>query len=143
MPCRVLSVTGYLALPRIQTIIIMENENTMLTRKWDGYCPESKLRGKLVRMRLNKWGFYESEETGLQVAIAFPGIQYVILKFRGKGDFCDNVQYADEHVNDELLSPQIMDRPPFCDTVTFANDREIEEYISKEVNRQMELMASI
>jgi hypothetical protein len=121
----------------------METEKLMLTQMWDGYCPESKLKGKLVRMRLNKWGFYESEETGLQIAIAYPGVQCVILKFRGKGDFRVTGQYADERVDGELFSPQTMDRPPFCDAVTFADAREIEEYIPKEVNRQMELMASI
>ena len=103
---------------------------------WDGYCPESKLRGETVRMRLNKWGFYESEETGLQIATAFPGIQCVILKFRGKGDFRDTIQYADEHVDGELLSPQTKDMHPFCDINIFTDGKEIEEYIKKEVKKE-------
>ena len=121
----------------------MENEKMILTQMWDGYCPESKLKGKLVRMRLNKWDFYESEETGLQIAIAFPGVQCVILKFRGKGNFRDTAQFADEHVDGELLSPQTMDRPPFCDVNIFTDGKEIVEYIKKDVAETEKFALSI
>lgn len=52
---------------------------------FDGYCPESKLKGKQVEMRLNEDDFWESEETGLQVVISEP--YAVLLKWRGKGAF--------------------------------------------------------
>ena len=68
---------------------------------WNGYCPESWLQGKKVRMRLNRNDFYESEETRLQIAV-FPGVQAIILKFRGEGDFRSAVQYADEIENGEM-----------------------------------------
>jgi hypothetical protein len=114
----------------------MENDKMLFTQIWDGYCPESKLKGKTVRMRLNKWGFYESEETGLMIANSFPGIQCVILKFRGKGDFHESIQYADEHVDGEVLSPQTMDRPPFGDLNIFTDGMEIEKYIKSEVKKE-------
>ena len=115
----------------------------ILTQMWDGFCPESKLKGKLVRMRLNKWDLYESEETGLLIARSFPGVQCVILKFRGKGDFRDTVHYADEHVDGELFSPQTMDRPPFSGVNIFASGKEVEAYITKEVAKREKLAASI
>ncbi len=37
---------------------------------FDGYCPESKLDGEKVRMRLNAHDFFESEKTGLQIAVS-------------------------------------------------------------------------
>lgn len=58
---------------------------TKIPIMWNGYCPESLLKGKTVRMRLNQNDFFESEETGLQICI-IPGIQAVILSFRGKGN---------------------------------------------------------
>jgi hypothetical protein len=57
-----------------------ESENK-LDQFWNGYCPESELSGKKVRMRLNNWDFYESEETGLQICINVLGVQAVILIF--------------------------------------------------------------
>lgn len=41
-------------------------ERIEISTTWDGYCPESLFKGKQVRMRLNQYDFYESEETGLQ-----------------------------------------------------------------------------
>lgn len=52
---------------------------------FDGYCPESVLKGKQVEMRLNEDDFWESEATGLQVAV-FPPFA-TILRWRGKGKF--------------------------------------------------------
>lgn len=108
-------------------------EKHTVSEIWDGYCPESRLQGKIVKMRLNKWDFYESEETGLQIAMVVPGVQCAILKFRGKGNFRDTVQYADDHENGECLSPQTMDMPPFCEAKIFTSSEQIEEYINTEV----------
>jgi len=101
-----------------------------LDQMWNGYCPESWLKGKRVKMRLNKNDFYESEETGLQIAV-LSGVQAVILNFRGTGDFRLTGSYADEIENGELLSPQNTDRPPFNNpTEVFENSQQIENYIN-------------
>jgi hypothetical protein len=98
---------------------------------WDGYCPESLLNGKTVRMRLNQYDFFESEETGLQICI-ISGVQAVILNFRGKGKFRETPTYGDEVENGEILSPQNSDRAPFNDPTTiFEASEEIENYIAK------------
>ena len=97
---------------------------------WTGYCPESLLRGKQVRMRLNKWDFYESEETRLQICV-LRGVQAIILNFRGEGKFRSTPNYADEIENGEFLSPQNTNQPPFnSPTEIFQGDGDIEEYIS-------------
>jgi hypothetical protein len=107
----------------------IEEEKFELNQMWNGYCPESYLKGKRVRMRLNRNDFYESEETGLQIAV-LRGVQAIIMNFRGKGDFCTNPEFADEIENGEMLSPQNTDRPPFNNpTIIFAESEEIENYI--------------
>ena len=103
---------------------------TKISNMWNGYCPESLLKGKTVRMRLNQHDFFESEETGLQICI-IPGVQAVILSVRGKRKFRTTENYADEIENGELLSPQNSDRPPFNNpTIAFAESKEIENYIA-------------
>jgi len=52
---------------------------------FDGYCPESLIKGKQVEMRLNEDDFWESEATGLQMTV-FPPFA-TILRWRGKGKF--------------------------------------------------------
>jgi nuclear transport factor 2 (NTF2) superfamily protein len=52
---------------------------------FDGYCPESLLKGKHVEMRLNEDDFWESEATGLQMTVFLP--YAAILRWRGKGKF--------------------------------------------------------
>jgi len=52
---------------------------------FDGFCPESILKGKKVEMKLNKDDFWESEDTGLQMTV-FPPYA-AILRWRGKGKF--------------------------------------------------------
>ena len=102
---------------------------TEITNRWNGYCPESLLQDKSVRMRLNQDDFYESEETGLQICV-LSGVQAVILNFRGKGKFRSTASYGDEIENGEILSPQNTDRPPFNDpATTFKGSEEIENYI--------------
>lgn len=105
------------------------NEKFELNQIWNGYCPESYLKGKRIRMRLNRNDFYESEETGLQIAV-LRGVQAIIMNFRGSGDFRTNPEFADEIENGEMLSPQNTDRPPFNNpTVIFEGSEEIENYI--------------
>jgi hypothetical protein len=101
---------------------------------WTGYCPESWLKGKQVRMRLNRNDFYESETTGLQIAV-FRGAQAIIMNFRGKGNFrTSSIDYADEIANSELLCPQNADRFPFNNpTEIFESSQEIEDYIKNNV----------
>ena len=53
--------------------------------EFDGYCPESKLKGEKVEMLLNDMDFWESEKTGLQMTI-FPPYA-AILQWRGEGKF--------------------------------------------------------
>ncbi|HRG19353.1 MAG TPA: hypothetical protein PLP39_09705 [Flavobacterium lutivivi] len=107
----------------------IEDEKFELNQMWNGYCPESYLKGKRVRMRLNRNDFYESEETGLQIAV-LRGVQAIIMNFRGNGDFRTNPEFADEIENGEMLSPQNTDRPPFNNpTIIFEENKEIENYI--------------
>lgn len=81
-------------------------------------------------MRLNKWDFFESEETGLQICV-LRGVQAIILNFRGEGKFRSTPEYADEIVNGEILSPQNSDRQPFNNPAeVFQSSKEIENYIN-------------
>lgn len=80
-------------------------------------------------MRLNQSDFFESEETGLQICV-LPGVQSIIMNFRGSGKFRTTPTYADEIENGEILSPQNTSKPPFNEpTVVFSNSSEIEEYL--------------
>jgi len=102
-----------------------------ISTKWNGYCPESLLKGKKVRMRLNKNDLYESVETGLQRAV-LSGVQAIIMKFRGNRQFLTEPKYADEIENGEFLSPQNTDRPPFNNPIVFFKTSEqIEYYITR------------
>ncbi|MEP6949431.1 MAG: hypothetical protein ABI863_09160 [Ginsengibacter sp.] len=104
-------------------------EKQKISQVWNGYCPESLLKGKTVRMRLNQSDFFESEETGIQICVLW-GVQAVILNFRGKGKFRATPEYGDKIENGELLSPQNTDMPPFNDPmVIFQGWEEIENYI--------------
>jgi hypothetical protein len=87
-------------------------------------------------MRLNRSDFFESEETGLQICI-IPGVQAVILNFRGKGNFRDIPAYGhelsepDEYGTGLVLSPQNYDHVPFNEPLTiFESGEKIAEYIA-------------
>jgi hypothetical protein len=109
------------------TFDISEPKN-QLRQMWNGYCPESWLKGKKVRMRINEWDFYESEETRLQICLW--GVQAIILKFRGEGEFRSTLTYGDEIERSEMLSPQNTDQQPFNNpTVIFNDGEEIAAYI--------------
>ena len=106
----------------------------LLDQMWNGYCPESWLQGKKVRMRLNRSDFYESEETGLQIAI-LSGVQAIILNFRGEGKFRSTPQFGDEIESGEMLSPQNINRPPFNEPTTiFERSEDIEDYIGLSIS---------
>lgn len=118
--------------PQFLSLLKANTEDSMLSSIpiiWNGYCPESWANGRTVRMRLNKMDFYESEETGLQIAIGFSGVQAVILKHRGNGNFTSKRTYADQRDCNECLSPQTLERPPFCEPNIFKSSEEINEYI--------------
>jgi len=103
---------------------------TEISNIWNGYCPESLLKGKTVQMRLNQNDFFESEETGLQICV-IEGVQAVILNFRGKGKFRETITYGDKIESGEILSPQNNERPPFnYPTKAFDNGKQVEEYIA-------------
>jgi len=110
-------------------------ENLNFDQLFDGYCPESKLSGKSVRMRLNANDFYESEASGLQIAISYPGVQAAVLKRRGSGKFKNTVSYADSLENGELLSPQKIERFPFFSDVVFANQEQFAQFLEHEVEK--------
>lgn len=95
---------------------------------WDGYCPESALQGKQVRMRLNGNDFYESEATGLQIAV-LSGVQAIIMNFRGEGEFRSTPTYADKIENGELLSPQTKGEALYNDGELFEDNEEISDFI--------------
>jgi len=100
-----------------------------ISNHWNGYCPESLLKGKKVRMRLNRSDFFESEETGLQICI-IPGVQAIIMNFRGTGEFRATEVYGDIAEAGEVLSPQNTENFPFNKpTEAFAGSAEIDRYI--------------
>ena len=105
----------------------------MWDQLFDGYCPESKLAGEKIKMRLNENDFFESEKTGLQIALSYPGVNAVVLNFRGRGKFRNTIKYAHEVENGELLSPQMTERFPYCDERIFGNENEFHDYL-KDIN---------
>ena len=109
--------------------------NLNFDQLFDGYCPESKLSGKRVRMRLNTNDFFESEATGLQIAISYPEVQAAVLKQRGSGTFKNSISYADSLENGELLSPQNSERFPFCTDVVFVNQQHFAQFLEEEVEK--------
>ena len=105
------------------------NKQIEISNNWNGYCPESLLKGKKIRMRLNHWDFYESEETGLQICV-LDGFFAVILNFRGEGKFRSTISYGQEVVKDQFLCPQNIDKFPFNNPPTIFNESdEIKNYI--------------
>ena len=107
-----------------------DEKSVFSSMHWTGYCPESALRGKQVRMRLNNNDFYESEATGLQMAV-LPGVQAIIMNFRGNGKFRSTPVFADDIESGEFLSPQTQEDAFFNNGETFQNSAEIEKYIGE------------
>jgi hypothetical protein len=69
---------------------------------FDGYCPESMLKGKQVEMRLNEDDFWESEATGLQMTV-FPPFA-AILRWRGKGNFRESSGKASDELTGLVIT---------------------------------------
>jgi hypothetical protein len=88
---------------------------------FDGYCPESALSGKKVKMRLNMMDFFESEETGLQIYI-IPQQLAVILNKRGIGLYKASIIYAHEYVKSENLAIQNKPTIPFVHDAAILKD---------------------
>ncbi|MCH8569340.1 MAG: hypothetical protein LAT67_13780 [Balneolales bacterium] len=96
----------------------------------DGYCPESKLKGKQVKMRQNRHDSFESEETGLQIRV-YHGLQAVILNKRGKGNFTTTPRYAHESTEGEPFYGQLKDKSPMERPVqAFKDLEELKAYIN-------------
>lgn len=69
---------------------------------FDGYCPESMLKGKKVEMKLNEDDFWESIETGLQMTVFSPFA--TILRWRGKGNFRTSSDVASKIIKGLLIT---------------------------------------
>ena len=69
---------------------------------FDGYCPESMLKGKKVEMKLNQDDFWESLETGLQMTV-FPPYA-IILRWRGKGNFKQSSDVASKTLKGLIMT---------------------------------------
>ncbi|MBC7409138.1 MAG: hypothetical protein H7339_12180 [Arcicella sp.] len=69
---------------------------------FDGYCPESLLKGNQVEMRLNEDDFWESEATGLQMTV-FPPYA-TILRWRGNGKFRPTSGFASDTICGLMLT---------------------------------------
>lgn len=104
-------------------------KNLNFDQLFDGFCPESKLKDRHVKMRLNSNDFYESEETGLQIAISYPGVQATVLKSRGNGKFKSTISYADTIENGEILSPQQSESFPFCSNEVFEDENHFKRFL--------------
>lgn len=74
---------------------------------FDGYCPESLLKGKQVEMKLNEDDFWESTETGLQMTV-FPPYA-TILRWRGKSKFKDSSDVASNVVTGLVMAMASID----------------------------------
>jgi hypothetical protein len=98
--------------------------------EFDGYCPESKLKGELVEMRLNAMDFWESEKTGLQIT-TFPPYA-AILQWRGEGKFKESKEVAsDKYYGLLLAKAQVKHGCEIFpeDKKVFAESADLEEYI--------------
>lgn len=97
---------------------------------FDGFCPECLLEGRKVEMRLNEDDFWESIETGLQIAV-FPPFA-TILAWRGKGKFRNSKTPASSLYDGLVLcqSKQEKGMEIFPDeNALFNSDSELKRYL--------------
>ena len=100
----------------------------------DGYCPESLLQGKKVKMKINESDFWESPETGLQI-MGWDPLYAVVLPFRGKGKFKDYQSAKPEMLHDLLLIHSGEKGKHFLpqDNEYFTSKEELEAYVRESV----------
>ena len=99
---------------------------------FDGFCPESKLEGQQVEMRLNDMDFWESEKTGLQIVISEPFA--VILRWRGNGKFRASSSNASDLHYGLLLTKSLTEKGKEIlpnEKEIFASDNELKDYLDK------------
>ena len=99
------------------------------TQYWNGYCPECMLKDKRSRLMLNRLDFFDCEECALQMAIPCPGVQAVVMNFRGKHNFHSSKTYADAVENGELLFLQTLEMFPFCGVTPVQSVEELQNFI--------------
>ena len=110
---------------------------------FDGYCPESLIKGEQVEMRLNKDDFWESEATGLQMTVFPPFV--AILRWRGKGKFRESLDVASDSLVGLVMTEakQEAGKEIFPDEESFINNNvELERYLVKIYNSKKELDAA-
>ena len=97
---------------------------------FDGYCPESLLKGDYVEMKLNSHDFWESEETGLQMTV-FPPYA-TILKWRGKGNFRTSSPKGSDILAGLVFTEPLHDEPGIFpdEQKIIHNEEELKLYIS-------------
>jgi len=101
---------------------------------FDGYCPECLLKGEKVEMKLNEDDFWESEATGLQIAV-FPPFA-AILSWRGKGKFRKS-DYASNVLGDLVMTAHLKETGFLPDEEKILhNQLELGNYLKKVVERQ-------
>ena len=99
---------------------------------FDGYCPESLLKGEQVEMRLNEDDFWESEATGLQMTV-FPPFA-TILRWRGKGKFKQSSDVASNSLVGLVMTEAKQEdgKEIFPDEESIINNNfELERYLGK------------
>ncbi|HAD33646.1 MAG TPA: hypothetical protein DCF44_03985 [Chitinophagaceae bacterium] len=99
---------------------------------FDGYCPESLIKGKQVEMRLNEDDFWESEETGIQISV-FPPFA-TILRWRGKGNFRQSSDVASNSLVGLVMTKAKKEdgKEIFPDEENIINDKfELESYLGQ------------
>lgn len=103
---------------------------------FDGYCPESLLKGEKAEMRLNEDDFWESEATGLQIAV-FPPYA-AILSWRGKGKFRRS-DYASNVLGDLVMAGTLKESGflPNEEKILH-NEMELSCYLNKVVEKREE-----
>jgi hypothetical protein len=113
---------------------------------FDGYCPESLLKGKQVQMRLNEDDFWESEATGLQMTASPPFA--TILRWRGKGKFRQSSDIASNSLVGLVMTEAQKEdgKEIFLDEENFINNKlDLEWYLDKitKAKKSLTLLNSI
>lgn len=110
---------------------------------FDGYCPESLIKGKQVEMRLNEDDFWESVETGLQMTV-FPPFAN-ILRWRGKGKFRQSSDVASNSLFGLVMTEAKEEdgKEIFPDEENIINNKfDLEWYLGKIYNSKEEFDAA-